>query len=188
LIDQGFCDYATIALVQDPRRTAYRCFGTSRLLRPDEPWLDGLRCCNWWVTERRERWRRVRGPDGRPQWIKAADLRPKEGGQLSLVERPFVQTRISRSSAPKVNKQCLQVVGWLLMHHHRRLLAAQWQCSSTLFRWRPPPLLERRPPFADECSPRVGGRRANLLPVERRQCRPKPETGPAPLSLAPPAL
>jgi hypothetical protein len=63
------------------------------------------------------------------------------------------------------------------MHHHRRLLAAQWQCSSTLFRWRPPPLLERRPPFADECSPRVGGRRANLLPVERRQCRPKPETG-----------
>ena len=74
------------------------------------------------------------GPDGRQQWIKAADLRPKEGGQLSLVERPSVQTRISRSSALKVNKQCLEVVGWLLMHHHRRLLAAQWQCSSALFR------------------------------------------------------
>src|SRR6187200_968910 len=79
-------------------------------------------CCNWWTKERRERWRRVRGADGRQQWIKAADLRPKEGGQLSLVVRPSVQTRISRSSALKVSKQCLQVVGWLLMHRHRRLL------------------------------------------------------------------
>ena len=76
----------------------------------------------------------VRGPYGRQRWIKAADPRPKEGGQLSLVETPSVQTQISRSSALRVSKQCLQAVGWLPMHHHRRLLAAQWQCSSALFR------------------------------------------------------
>jgi hypothetical protein len=31
---------------------------------------------DWWVRERQQ-WRgRVRGPDGRQKWIKAADLRP----------------------------------------------------------------------------------------------------------------
>jgi hypothetical protein len=31
---------------------------------------------DWWVKERREWFGRVRGPDGRQKWIKAADLRP----------------------------------------------------------------------------------------------------------------
>jgi hypothetical protein len=36
---------------------------------------------DWWVKERREWLGRVRGPDGRQRWIKAADLRPaKENG------------------------------------------------------------------------------------------------------------
>jgi hypothetical protein len=30
---------------------------------------------DWWVRERREWFGRVRGPDGRQRWIKAADLR-----------------------------------------------------------------------------------------------------------------
>ena len=30
---------------------------------------------DWWVKERREWLGRVRGPDGRQRWIKAADLR-----------------------------------------------------------------------------------------------------------------
>jgi len=33
---------------------------------------------DWWVTERREWFGRVRGQDGHQKWIKAADLRPKE--------------------------------------------------------------------------------------------------------------
>jgi hypothetical protein len=32
---------------------------------------------DWWVKERREWLGRVRGPDGRQKWIKAADLRPR---------------------------------------------------------------------------------------------------------------
>jgi hypothetical protein len=35
---------------------------------------------DWWVKERREWWGRVRGADGRQNWIRAADLRAKEGG------------------------------------------------------------------------------------------------------------
>jgi hypothetical protein len=34
---------------------------------------------DWWVKERRE-WR-VRGPNGRQKWVKAADLRPAEEGR-----------------------------------------------------------------------------------------------------------
>jgi hypothetical protein len=30
---------------------------------------------DWWVRERREWFGRVRGPNGRQRWIKAADLR-----------------------------------------------------------------------------------------------------------------
>jgi hypothetical protein len=31
---------------------------------------------DWWVKERQQWLGRVRGPDGRQKWIKAADLRP----------------------------------------------------------------------------------------------------------------
>jgi hypothetical protein len=31
---------------------------------------------DWWVKERQQWLGRVRGPDGRQRWIKAADLRP----------------------------------------------------------------------------------------------------------------
>jgi hypothetical protein len=31
---------------------------------------------DWWVRERREWFGRVRGPNGRQRWVKAADLRP----------------------------------------------------------------------------------------------------------------
>jgi hypothetical protein len=31
---------------------------------------------DYWVKERREWWGRVRGPNGRQKWVKAADLRP----------------------------------------------------------------------------------------------------------------
>jgi hypothetical protein len=31
---------------------------------------------DWWVRERREWFGRVRSPDSRQRWIKAADLRP----------------------------------------------------------------------------------------------------------------
>jgi hypothetical protein len=31
---------------------------------------------DWWVKEHRKWWGRVRGQDGRQQWIRAADLRP----------------------------------------------------------------------------------------------------------------
>jgi hypothetical protein len=34
---------------------------------------------DWGVKERREWWGRVRGADGRQKWIRAADLRAKEG-------------------------------------------------------------------------------------------------------------
>ena len=33
---------------------------------------------DWWVKERQEWLRRVRSPDGRQKWVKAADLRPTE--------------------------------------------------------------------------------------------------------------
>jgi hypothetical protein len=32
---------------------------------------------DWWVKERQQSMGRVRGPDGRQRWIKAADLRPR---------------------------------------------------------------------------------------------------------------
>jgi hypothetical protein len=35
---------------------------------------------DYWVKERHVWLGRVRGPNGRQQWIKAADLRAKEGG------------------------------------------------------------------------------------------------------------
>jgi hypothetical protein len=38
---------------------------------------------DWWVKEHRPRlewWGRVRGTDGGQRWVKAGDLRPKEGG------------------------------------------------------------------------------------------------------------
>jgi hypothetical protein len=36
---------------------------------------------DWWVKEQQQWLGRVRGPDGRQRWIKAADLRPaKDGG------------------------------------------------------------------------------------------------------------
>jgi hypothetical protein len=31
---------------------------------------------DWWVKERQQWLGRVRGPDGRQKWVKAADLRP----------------------------------------------------------------------------------------------------------------
>jgi hypothetical protein len=34
---------------------------------------------DWWVKERREWFGRLRGKDGRQRWIRATDLRPKEG-------------------------------------------------------------------------------------------------------------
>jgi hypothetical protein len=34
---------------------------------------------DWWVKERREWFGRVRGKDGRQRWIRATDLRPREG-------------------------------------------------------------------------------------------------------------
>jgi hypothetical protein len=34
---------------------------------------------DWWVKERQQWLGRVRGPDGRQRWIKASDLRRKEG-------------------------------------------------------------------------------------------------------------
>ena len=39
---------------------------------------------DWWVRERKEGFGRVRGPDGRQRWIKAVDLRLKEGSQRRL--------------------------------------------------------------------------------------------------------
>jgi hypothetical protein len=35
---------------------------------------------DWWVRERREWFGRVRGPNGRQRWIKAADLRLADEG------------------------------------------------------------------------------------------------------------
>jgi hypothetical protein len=35
---------------------------------------------DWWVKDRLEWLGRVRGPDGRQRWIKAADLRPAKDG------------------------------------------------------------------------------------------------------------
>ena len=35
---------------------------------------------DWWVKERQQWLGRVRGPDGRQRWIKAADLRRAEEG------------------------------------------------------------------------------------------------------------
>ena len=35
---------------------------------------------DWWVRERQEWFGRVRGPNGRQQWIKAADLRQANHG------------------------------------------------------------------------------------------------------------
>ena len=39
---------------------------------------------DWWVRERKEWFGRVRGPDGRQRWIKAVDLRLKEGSERRL--------------------------------------------------------------------------------------------------------
>jgi hypothetical protein len=35
---------------------------------------------DWWVEERQQWLGRVRGPDGRQKWVKAADLRPAKEG------------------------------------------------------------------------------------------------------------
>ena len=35
---------------------------------------------DWWVKERQQWLGRVRRPDGRQEWIKAADLRPAKEG------------------------------------------------------------------------------------------------------------
>jgi hypothetical protein len=35
---------------------------------------------DWWVKERQQWLGRVRGPDGRQKWVKAADLRPAKEG------------------------------------------------------------------------------------------------------------
>jgi len=37
---------------------------------------------DWWVKERQQWLGRVRGPDCRQRWIKAADLRPIAKGQM----------------------------------------------------------------------------------------------------------
>jgi hypothetical protein len=34
---------------------------------------------DYWIKERHDWWGRVRGPDGHPVWIRAADLRPVRG-------------------------------------------------------------------------------------------------------------
>jgi hypothetical protein len=39
---------------------------------------------DWWVKERQQWLGRVRGPDGRQRWIKAADLRPVARGQMTV--------------------------------------------------------------------------------------------------------
>jgi hypothetical protein len=39
---------------------------------------------DWWVKERQQWLGRVRGPDGRQRWIKAADLRPIAKGQMTV--------------------------------------------------------------------------------------------------------
>jgi hypothetical protein len=36
---------------------------------------------DWWVMERREWFGRVRAPNGKQRWIKAADLRPSTNGK-----------------------------------------------------------------------------------------------------------
>jgi hypothetical protein len=46
-------------------------------------WSDGGQL-DWWVKERGKWMGRVRGPDGRQRWIKAADLRQAGDGQLSI--------------------------------------------------------------------------------------------------------
>ena len=35
---------------------------------------------DWWVKERQQWLGRVRGPDGRQKWIRAADIRPAKEG------------------------------------------------------------------------------------------------------------
>ena len=35
---------------------------------------------DWWVKDRQEWFGRVRGADGRQRWVRAGDLRPREGG------------------------------------------------------------------------------------------------------------
>jgi hypothetical protein len=51
--------------------------------REDDPPIQVVRATwskagqlNWWVKDRQEWWRRVRGANGRQGWIRAADLRP----------------------------------------------------------------------------------------------------------------
>jgi hypothetical protein len=47
---------------------------------------------DWWVKEYRPRveWLgRVRGADGRQRWVRAVDLRPKDGGEDSLGGKAF---------------------------------------------------------------------------------------------------
>ena len=39
---------------------------------------------DWWVREGHEWWGRVRGADGRQQWIRAVDLRPANGSDRGL--------------------------------------------------------------------------------------------------------
>ena len=100
-----------------------------------------------------------------------------------------MRSRKSRSGGLKVRKQCLQVVGWLPVHHHRRLGPAQWQCASALLRPRQQPVIGRQYRFSAECPPRAEERRANPLPAIRNiRCRPMLLTGHAPVCLAQPAV
>jgi hypothetical protein len=42
---------------------------------------------DWWVKERQEWWSRVRGANGRQQWIRAVDLRPASRLLYAVIAR-----------------------------------------------------------------------------------------------------
>jgi hypothetical protein len=53
---------------------------------------------DWWVKERQQWLGRVRGPDGRQRWVKATDLRPRQG--LRLAVRCRCQSLLGPHSRP----------------------------------------------------------------------------------------
>ena len=108
-----------------------------------------------------------------PAWL-AISIIGASAGDPALSARLKALVRDVKCLAQlKVRKQCLRIVCWLPIHHHRRRTPAHWQ-SSALLRSRNQPVLGRRhrfsadyPPMAEEC-------RANLLPaIPHRQCLPK---------------